>query len=59
MASLVRCPPLDFDSCHDLWGVGLSPTLGSMLDMESVWGLLPLPSPLPLAHTLSLSLSNK
>ena len=35
MAQSVKCPTLDFGSGHDLRVLGSSPTLGSMLGMES------------------------
>ena len=59
MARSVEYPTLDFDSRRDPKVVGLSPVLGSTLNVEAAWHSLSLslcPSP-PLV--LSLSLKHK
>ena len=45
MAQLVKLPTLDFGSGHDLRVVELSPTLDSVLGIESAWDSLLLPFP--------------
>ena len=54
-----KCPTLDFGSGHDLTAHGIDLMLGPLVIAWSLLGILSLPlsSPLPCSHTLSLSLS--
>ena len=55
--SCFKCPNLDFDSCHDLMVLRLSPTFGSVLSMKPAWDSLS-PSPFaPPLHALTHSLA--
>ena len=55
MAQLVEHPTLDFGSGHDPRVTGLSPTLGSALNMEPAWDSVSVSHPLPLSPAFSLS----
>ena len=50
VAQSLKCPTLDFSSGHDLTVMRLSSTLGSVMTVQSLLGILSLPLPLPLPH---------